>query len=82
MTPAISCQLQGMPAHLLQEASNKLPPRFGGDSINDVFLMVKAFVSDCDMSQPSLVVWPGRTAPDCLDALHKIARNEVAGPLS
>ena len=70
---------QGMPQHLVEQAANKIPPRFGGTSPNDVFLMVKGFVSDTELCQPVLVVWPGMEANATLDALRRIASNQVPG---
>ena len=66
-----------MPEHLINETANKLPPRFGGTSPSDVFLMVKGYVSDRELCQPPLVVWPGRFAAETMDALRKIASNQV-----
>ena len=71
-----------MPQHILAEVANKIPPRFGEPSSNDVFLMVKAFVSDHELCQEPLAVWPGNGASDCLHVLQKIARNEVSGILA
>ena len=68
-----------MPEHLVQQASNRTPRRFGGESMNDVFLMVKAFVSDTELCQDVLVVWPGTTVNDTMDALRRIASNQVPG---
>ena len=69
-------QYLGMPQHLLGSVANRIPPRFGASSPNDVFLMVKAFVSDNALCQDVLAVWPGRCADQSLDALRRIARNE------
>lgn len=68
-----------MPRHLLAEVGNRIPPRFGGESPNDVFLMVKAFISDVTLSQSILVVWPGTMANESMDALRRIASNQVPG---
>jgi len=68
-----------MPSHLLQNVSNKIPPRFGGESENDVFLMIKAFVSDSHLCQDILVVWPGSQANETMAALRRIASNQVPG---
>lgn len=70
-----------MPQHLLSGVANRIPPRFGGASPNDVFLLVKAYVSDSDLCQPPLAVWPGRCADQCMDAVRKIARNECPSVL-
>ena len=69
----------GMPQRLVEQAANHLPPRFGGTSPNDVFLMVKGFVSDVELSQEVLVVWPGREANASMTALRRIASNQVPG---
>ena len=71
-----------MPETLIRDTANKIPPRFNGESPNDVFLMVKAYVSDVDLCQPVLVVWPGTTASDCMATLQKIALNDVPGFLA
>ena len=77
MTLTLSKTLRlGMPQHLLEEAGNRIPPRFGASSPNDVFLMVKGFVSDSSLCQSVLAVWPGRCADQSMDALRKIARND------
>ncbi len=68
-----------MPPHLLQKVSNKLPPRFGGESEHDVFLMVKGFVSDSHLCQDILVVWPGSQANETMACLRRIASNQVPG---
>lgn len=68
-----------MPQHLVEQASNKIPPRFGGTSPNDVFLMVKGYVSDTELCQSVLVVWPGVEANATMDALRCIASNQVPG---
>lgn len=68
-----------MPQHLVDRAANKLPRRFGGDSPNDVFLMVKAFMSDTELCQEVLVVWPGSEANTTMGALRRIASNQVPG---
>ena len=77
-----NCCCSGMPEHILGKVSNRIPPRFGGASPNDVFLMVKAFASDSTLCQPPLVVWPGRTADECMSSLQDIALNRVPGYLA
>ena len=67
-----------MPEHLLAEVANRISPRFGAGSPHDVFLMVKAFVSDSELCQPVIAVWPGQGADRCMNTLQKIARNECA----
>ena len=73
---------QGMPEHLVQQASNRIPPRFGGTSENDIFLMIKAFVSDTELCQDVLVVWPGTMVNDTMGALRRIASNQVPGRIA
>lgn len=68
-----------MPEHLVRQASNRIPPRFGGESVNDIFLMVKGFVSDTDLCQDVLVVWPGTMVNETMGALRRIASNQVPG---
>ena len=50
----------GMPSSLLQQAVQRMPRRFR-QAGNDTFCLVKAFVSDPDLSQPPLLVLPGDT---------------------
>lgn len=66
----------GLPQHLLRDASNSLPRRYN-ESPFDVILLIKRFVSDRELSQPPLIVWPGDTAQESYECLCKIARNEV-----
>lgn len=68
-----------MPQHLLQRVGNRVPARFGGESPNDIFLLVKGFVSDNELCQDVLVVWPGNEADTCMDNLRRIASNQVPG---
>ena len=46
-------------------------------SNSDVFALVKAFVSDPDLSQPALLVMPGGVSEQVAESLRKIASNEV-----
>ena len=55
---------------------NKLPRRFG-ESPSDVFLLIKGFVSDRELSQPPLIVWPGSKYQESLDSLYRIGQNQV-----
>ena len=71
----------GMPRHLVDTASNGLPRRYN-ESPHDVFMLIKGFVSDRDLSQPPLLVWPGEKAQESFESLCKIARNEVNSDLS
>lgn len=66
----------GLPMHLVNSASNKLPRRFG-ESPSDVFLLIKGFVSDRELSQPPLIVWPGSKYQESLDSLYRIGQNQV-----
>ena len=68
-----------MPQHLLAQVANRVPPRFGGESPSDVFLMVKAFVSDTELCQSILVVWPGSQSDTTVDKLSRLASNQVPG---
>ena len=68
-----------MPQHLLAQVANRVPPRFGGESPNDVFLLVKAFVSDSELCQAPLVVWPGAEADATAEHMRRIASNQVPG---
>ena len=70
----------GMPQQLVNSASNSLPRRYN-ESPHDVFMLIKGFVSDRDLSQPPLLVWPGASAQESFEALCKIARNEVNSDL-
>ena len=69
-----------MPQHLLAQVANRVPPRFGGNSPNDVFLLVKGFVSDSELCQDPLVVWPGVKADETAEHIRRIASNQVPGP--
>ena len=69
-------QKLGMPEHLLADVANRIPPRFGASSPNDVFLLIKAYVSDSELCQPPMAVWPGQCADQSMQTLQKIARNE------
>ena len=66
----------GLPMHLVASASNHLPRRFG-ESPSDVFLLIKGFVSDRELSQPPLIVWPGCKYQESLDSLYRIGQNQV-----
>lgn len=68
-----------MPQHLLAQVANRVPPRFGGESSNDVFLLVKAFVSESELCQDPLVVWPGAKADTSAEHIRRIASNQVPG---
>ena len=67
-----------MPQHLVAQAANSVPSRFA-ESPNDVFLMVKGFVSDTELCQDVLVVWPGAGADTTMNCLSRIASNQVPG---
>ena len=67
-----------MPQNLQEEVSNSMPRRFAA-SPNDVFLLVKAFVSDTQLCQPPLLVWPGQDVAQAQESLQRIARNRVPG---
>ncbi|CAK9005798.1 Uncharacterized protein SCF082_LOCUS8747 [Durusdinium trenchii] len=67
-----------MPPNLLQRTSNRLPARFR-ESSNDVFLLIKAYVSDNEVCQEPLVIWPGDKAQCCSDALARLATDQVPG---
>lgn len=63
----------GMLSTLLEEAKQRLPRRFQQRS-NDIFCLVKAFVSDHGLSQPALLVLPGDTVEEVVSpALAAIA---------
>ena len=70
----------GMPQHLVNTATNSLPRRYN-ESPHDVFMLIKGFVSDRDLSQPPLLVWPGDKVQESFEVLCKIARNEVNSAL-
>lgn len=68
----------GMPSTLLDQATQRLPRRFRQRS-NDVFALVKAFVSDNHLSQPALLVLPGDTIDEHVEpAMLKLALGEVS----
>jgi len=47
------------------------------ESPGDIFLLIKGYVSDHDLCQEPLIVWPGSCSQETFDALCKVARNEV-----
>ena len=65
----------------MDSASNALPRRYA-DSPADVFLLIKGFVSDRELCQEPLLVWPGCRAGDSFQTLTALARNEVNSFLS
>ena len=71
----------GLPQHLVDSASNALPRRYD-DSAADVFLLIKGFVSDRELCQDPILVWPGCRAVESFETLCKLARNEVNSFLS
>ena len=75
-----SC-LSGMPSTLLNEAHCRLPRRFQPRG-NDVFCLVKAFVSDSGLSQPALLVLPGDTIETVSTAVLNIAEGHCSRNLS
>ena len=64
--------LSGMPTSLLDQAVERLPS-WHPKTANDVFCLVKAFVSDNELSQPPLLVLPGAKIDDMMDAFRKLA---------
>ena len=71
----------GLPQHLVDSASNALPRRYD-DSPADVFLLIKGFVSDRELCQDPILVWPGCRAVESFETLCALARNEVNSFLS
>ena len=67
-----------LPRNLQDDASNNMPRRFA-ESPNDVFLLIKAYVSDTELCQAPLLVWPGQEVAAAQEALRKIALNQVPG---
>ena len=65
-----------MPQHLLDRATSGLPRRYQ-ESVNDVFLLIKGFVSDHELCQDPLLVWPGEKSPETFQTLCKISMNDV-----
>jgi hypothetical protein len=66
-----------MPSNLLEQATQRLPRRFEQRS-SDVFVLVKAFVSDTCLSQPPLLVLPGDTISDHVEpAMAKLALGDA-----
>ena len=66
----------GMPQQLVDKASNDLPRRYN-ESTADVFLLIKGFVSDHELCQEPLLVWPGEKASETFDKLCDISMNNV-----
>ena len=69
-----------MPSNLLDEAEQRLPRRYQ-QSGSDVFALVKAFVADSGLSQPSLLVLPGSAAAAVETAMQDLALGNVPRPL-
>jgi hypothetical protein len=65
----------------VDSASNALPRRYD-DSPADVFLLIKGFVSDRELCQDPILVWPGCRAVESFETLCALARNEVNSFLS
>ena len=66
----------GMPASLLQDAEERLPSWYTKDN-KDVFVLIKAFVSDQDLSQPPLLVLPGCKIEDMVTAMYSVAERSA-----
>ena len=62
----------GMPSSLLDIAVVRMPSWYEA-SPNDVFCLVKAFVSDNELSQPPLLVLPGSQKQNLYDSLCRLA---------
>ena len=62
-----------MPSALLDDCEERLPSWYqkGG---GDVFVLVKAFLSDSELSQRPLLILPGCKNGDMMAALQRIAR--------
>lgn len=70
-----------MPSTLLEDVKQRLPRRFQQRS-NDIFCLVKAFVSDKGFSQSALLVLPGDTVEEAVSpALEAIANADCPRPL-
>lgn len=69
----------GMPRRLLEQADERLRAPFTA-SPKDVFCLVKAFVSDSDICQPPLLVFPGCKQEHLNDAMKKIGEGNVPCP--
>lgn len=68
-----------MPSSLLQQAEQRLPSWYQTTQ-QDVFVLVKAWVSDRDLCQAPLLVLPGCKAGDINDAICALARSEAPCP--
>lgn len=65
-----------MPSSLLEDAEERLPRRYA-KSAQDVFVLVKAYVSDNDLAQKPLLAFPGCQLGDVEAALDKLARSDA-----
>ena len=65
-----------MPASLLQGAEERLPSWYTPDG-SDVFVLIKAYVSDQDLSQPPLLALPGCKMQDVSAALAQLAEQNA-----
>lgn len=61
-----------MPSTLLETAEERMPRAYSKDP-SDVFVLIKAYVSDNDLRQPPLLVMPGCRMPDVTSALSQLA---------
>ena len=63
----------GLPSSLAEQAEERLPSWYQRTG-EDVFALVKAFVSDNDLCQPPLLVFPGAKVDDLRTALGRLAQ--------
>ena len=63
----------GMPSTLLEDAEERLPSWYNKTG-DDVFVLVKAFLSDSELSQKPLLILPGCKGVEMMAAIRRLAK--------
>lgn len=71
-----TCWGLGMPSTLLEKASERLPRRYAKHA-NDVFVLVKAYVSDNELCQEPLLILPGQLHAEIANAFTTMANTNA-----
>ena len=71
-----TCSGLGMPSTLLEKASERLPRRYAKHA-NDVFVLVKAYVSDNELCQEPLLILPGQLHAEIANAFTTMANTNA-----
>ena len=80
-TSCVATLASDMTAALLQRANDRLPAQFPRHPC-DVFMLVKAFVSDRELSQDPLCVYPGAQQALVKNAFVRLAKGQAPCILS